>query len=64
MKVHEGIFDLLDKCRDELPEDEAKRTVDEIIRLLQQKEITYGCAHNILRATSLVLDEMQERLSL
>lgn len=64
MEINQGIFRLLEKCREELSEDEAKCTVDEIVQLLQQKNITYGCAYDLLRATSGVLAKMQERLSL
>lgn len=62
--TRDSAFEILDQCRDELKADEAQALVDSIIGLMQEKNITYTCAYNVLNAVREALELMSRRLAL
>lgn len=59
----EDLFETLKNVKN-LSEDEAKDTVASIVEILKNANITYDCAHEILRITARTLSKMQGAISL
>ena len=64
MELNRNVIRAIAACHGELSAEETDRTINEIILLLKQKNITYGCAYNLLAATSEALHQSQSVLTL
>lgn len=64
MQLSQNVIRSIAACHSELSAEETDRTINEIILLLKQKNITYGCAYNLLAATSETLRQCQQILTL
>lgn len=62
--TNKSVFEILDKCKGGLPDEEAQALVESIIGLMREKNITYECAYDILGATRETLRVMSQRLAL
>ena len=62
--LYNGLYDAIEKCREELEPSEAQSLVESIIGLMREKNITYDCAYTILNATRSALEQLSRRLSI
>lgn len=62
--LYNGLYDAIEKYREELEPSEAQSLVESIIGLMREKNITYDCAYTILNATRSALEQLSRRLSL
>lgn len=58
------IFEMIERLKDEIPENEQKEMVARIISILKECNITYNQAYGILNLADATLKEMSRALSL